>query len=206
MKRPRRALGCSVVAAVVLATGLGLFYNGYGPMALMDRGGTTQLSPGEAKADLDGSLQAAMGAVVPPMAYFGGFYAVDRRPEHADGEPSLLSGVREVVSVRTKVTPAKVPVLLDRMRQVWGGQCRPEVTGEAAAKRYTDLNCSGRGDTLFTLSVVSSTTDSTVQVFMSAEVFTVRYQPGADYGVPPIGERPTGQELTPDVDDPYWSH
>ncbi|MFD8701508.1 hypothetical protein ACFV1W_02650 [Kitasatospora sp. NPDC059648] len=190
---------------VVLATGLGLFYDGYGPMALKDRN-TAQLSPGEAKAELDGSLQTAMEAIVPPMAYSGGFYAVDRGPEHADGEPSLLSGVREVVSVRTKVSPAKVPVLLDRMKQVWGGQCRPEVSGESGTKRYTDLDCSGHGDTLFTLSVVSSTTDSTVQVLMSAEAFMVRYQPGRDYGAPPVGERPTGHEPVPDLDDPYWSH
>ncbi|MFI9361006.1 hypothetical protein ACIG5E_08085 [Kitasatospora sp. NPDC053057] len=189
----------------MLATGLGLFYNGYGPMALKDRD-TTQLSPGEAKAGLDGSLQAAMGAIVPPMAYFGGFYAVDRGPEHADGEPSLLSGVREVVSVRTKVTPAKVPVLLEQMTRLWGSDCRqPDTTG-GMATNYTELHCPGHGDTLFTLSVVSSTNDSTVQVLMSAEAFMVRYQPGRDYGAPPIGERPTGHELAPDVDDPYWSH
>ncbi|MFJ9769902.1 hypothetical protein ACIRVF_01495 [Kitasatospora sp. NPDC101157] len=205
MKRPRRALGCSAVVAVVLATGLGLFYNGYGPMALKDRD-NARLSPGEAKAELDDTLQAAMGAVVPPLAYTGGFYAVDRAPEHADGEPSLLSGVREAVLVRTKVAPAKVPVLLDRMTQFWGGDCRRPGGSDNLATQYPEMHCSGRGDALFTLSVIGSSADSTVQVVMSAEAFEVRYQPEKDYGAPPIGERSTGQQLAPDVDDPYWSH
>ncbi|MFI9160015.1 hypothetical protein [Kitasatospora aureofaciens] len=204
MKRPRRALGCSVAAAAVLAAGFGLFYNGYGPMALMDRGSVR--SAGEAKGQLDDTLQTAMGAVSPSLSYFGGVYVVERAPEHADGEPSLRSSVTASVSVRTKVAPAKVPVLLDRMKQVWGGECRPEVTAEAGAKRYTDLNCSGRGDTLFTLSVVSSPTVSTEQVLMSAEAFVVRYQPAGDYGAAPVGPQLTGHEPAPDLDDPYWSH
>ncbi|MFE5583643.1 hypothetical protein [Kitasatospora sp. NPDC056531] len=195
-----------MAAVVVLAAGVGLFYNGYGPMALKDRD-NTRLSPGGAKAQLDDTLQAAMGAIAPPLVYFGGFYAVDRGPEHADGEPSLLSGVREVVSVRTKVAPAKVSVLLNRMTLLWGGDCRQsDTTVGSLATHYTELHCSGRGDTLFTLSVASSSADSTVVVDLIAEAFSVRYQPEKDYGAPPIGERPTGHELAPDVDDPYWSH
>ncbi|MFJ4190163.1 hypothetical protein [Kitasatospora sp. NPDC089509] len=189
---------------VVLATAAGLFHQGYGPMALMDRNSTR--SAREAKGQLDDTLQAAMGAISPSLSYFGGVYVVERAPEHADGEPSLRSSVTASVSVRTKVTPAKVPVLLDRVKQLWGGGCRPEGTTEDGAKRYTDLNCSGRGDALFTLSVVSSTDDSTVRVLMSAEAFEVRYQPAGHYGVSPVGPRLTGHEPAPDVDDPYWSH
>ncbi len=203
MKRPRRALGCSVATVLVLATGVGLFCNGYGPMALKDR--ENARSPRETKAQLDDTLQAAMGAITPPVSYFGGFYAVDRRPEHADGEPSLLSGVREVVSVRTKVAPAKTEVLLERMKQLWGDCRRSDVTVEHLARHYTELHCSGRGDVLFTLSVTSSTADSYVAVSLSAELFLVRYQPEKDYGAPPIGERPS-PEPAPDLDDPYWSH
>jgi hypothetical protein len=173
-------------------------------MALMDR--DSARSAREEKGQLDDTLQTAMGSVSPSLSYFGGVYVVERAPEHADGEPSLRSSVTASVSVRTRVAPAKVPVLLDRMRQAWGGQCRPEDTAESGAKRYTDLNCSGRGDTLFTLSVVSSTTDSTVQVLMSAEAFGVRYRPTEDYGASPVGPQLTGHEPAPDVDDPYWSH
>ncbi|MFF2145327.1 hypothetical protein [Kitasatospora sp. NPDC058190] len=188
----------------MLATGVGLFYNGYGPMALMDR--DSARSAREAKEQLDDTLQAAMGAISPSLSYFGGVYVVERAQEHADGEPSMLSSVTASVSVRTKVAPAKVPVLVDQVKQLWGGQCRPDSTVETAAKRYTDLNCSGRGDTLFTLSVISSTTDSTMQVLMSAEAFVVRYQPAEDYGASPVKPRLTGHEPAPDVDDPYWSH
>ncbi|MBD0691648.1 hypothetical protein [Streptomyces sp. CBMA123] len=189
---------------VVLAAGAGLFYHGYGPMALMDRDSVRSAS--EAKGQLDDTLRAATGAISPSLSYFGGVYVVERAPEHADGEPSLRSSVTASVSVRTRVAPAKVPVLLDRMKQLWDGQCHSGGASEVGVKRYTDLYCSGRGDTLFTLSVVSSTTDSTVQVLMSAEAFTVRYQPDRDYGTPPTGELLTGHEPAPDVDDPYWSH
>ncbi|MFD5462763.1 hypothetical protein ACFWIQ_08025 [Kitasatospora sp. NPDC127059] len=189
---------------VALAVGAGLFYGGYGPMGLKDREGAR--NPREVKAQLDGTLQAAMGAIVPPMAYYGGFYAVDRGPEHADGEPNLLSSVREVVSARTKVAQAKIPVLLDRMTQLWGDCRRSDSTESSVVTHYTELHCSGRGDAVFTLTVVSSTTDSTVRVLMSADAFGVHYQPEKDYGAPPIGERPTGRDPAPDVDDPYWSH
>ncbi|MEU4115083.1 hypothetical protein AB0F71_11365 [Kitasatospora sp. NPDC028055] len=191
---------------VVLATGVGLFHNGYGPMALMDRGADL-LSPSEAKARLDGTMRAAMAAITPPLSYFGGFYVVDRRQEHADGEPSLRSDVREVASVRTKVAPSKVPVLLDGMARFWGGDCRrSDTTTGSQATHYTQLHCSGRGDTLFTISVATVTADSAVTVTLSADVFGVHYQPEKDYGAPPIGERQTGQAPAPDLDDPYWSH
>ncbi|MEV7597721.1 hypothetical protein AB0O91_10115 [Kitasatospora sp. NPDC089797] len=104
------------------------------------------------------------------------------------------------------MSPAKVPVLLEQMNRFWNGQCRPADTVESAGKRYTDLHCSGRGDTLFELSVVGSTTDSSVEVRISAQAFMVRNQREKDYGAPPIGERPTGREPVPDLDDPYWSH
>ncbi|MFJ8625594.1 hypothetical protein ACIRD3_22465 [Kitasatospora sp. NPDC093550] len=203
MKRPRRALGCSAAAVLVLATGAGLFYNGYGPMALKDRDNAR--SPRETRMRLNGTLQAAMGAITPPLAYSGGFYAVDREPDHADGEPSLLSGVREVVAVRTKVAPAKVQVLLDRMSQLWGDCRRTDTTVEYLHKCDTDLNCSGHGEVLFTLSVTTSTADSSVKVHLSGAAFLVRFQPREDYGTPPVGERPS-PEPAPDLDDPYWSH
>ncbi|MFF4817344.1 hypothetical protein ACFY2K_22450 [Kitasatospora sp. NPDC001309] len=189
---------------VVLAVGTGLFYNGYGPMALMDRDSTRSAS--ETKGQLDDTLRAASDAISPVLSYFGGVYVVERAPDHADGEPSLRSSVTASVSVRTRVAPAKIQVLLDRLDQLWGGHCRSGGSSEAGAKRYTDLNCSGRGEALFTLSVVSSTTDSTVQVLMSAEASGVRYQPAEGYGESPVGPRLTGHEPAPDVDDPYWSH
>ncbi|MFD9691152.1 hypothetical protein ACFXPX_33970 [Kitasatospora sp. NPDC059146] len=206
MKRPRRTLGCSVAAVVVLATGVGLFYNGYGPMALMDRGAGL-LSPSEAKAQLDETLRAAMAAISPPLAYSGGSYIVDRRQEHADGEPNLRSDVREVALVRTKVVPAKVPVLLDRMTQFWGGDCRrSDTTTGSQTTQYTQLHCPGRGSTLVTVSVTTVTADSAVTVDLSADAFGVYYRSEQDYGAPPIGEREAGRSPAPDVDDPYWSH
>ncbi|MEV7357461.1 hypothetical protein [Kitasatospora sp. NPDC091276] len=206
MKRPRRALGYSAAAVAVLAAGVGLFYNGYGPMALKDRG-APQLSPREAKGQLDDTLRAATGAISPPAAYFGGVYVVDRLPEHADGEPSLLSGVMASVSLRTKVGPARIPVLLNQMKQLWGDRCRQDDTTVGyAATHYTDLSCPGRGESYFQLSVVSSADGSTFGVHLSARVDTVRYQPEKDYGASPVGPRLTGHEGAPDVDDPYWSH
>ncbi|WP_280676509.1 hypothetical protein [Kitasatospora sp. MAA19] len=190
----------------VLATGAGLFYTGYGPMALKDRD-TAQLSPREAKGQLDDTLRAAMGAISPPVAYLGGVYVVDRYPEHADGEPSLLSRAMASVTLRTKVAPGRIPVLLDQMTQLWGERCRREenVVGYEA-KHYTDLMCPGRGETQFTLSTVGSETSPFVEVRLTAQVFTVRYQPEKGYGPAPVGGRLTGHEAGPDLDDPYWSH
>ncbi|MBV6701091.1 hypothetical protein [Kitasatospora aureofaciens] len=195
-----------MAVVAVLAAGVGLFYNGYGPMALKDRD-TPQLSAREAKAQLDDTLRTAMGAISPPVAYFGGFYAVDRRRDHADGEPSLLSDVRAVVSLRTKVAPARIPVLLDQMKQLWGERCRPEDhTLDYSAKHYTDLSCPGHEGTSFTLSVVSSENEPSVEVYLRAEVSSpVRYQPENDYGTGPTGKR-LGSRQPQDLDDPYWSH
>ncbi|MEV7183712.1 hypothetical protein [Kitasatospora sp. NPDC093102] len=189
-----------------LVTGVGLFCNGYGPMALKDRN-TPQLSPREAKEHLDDTLRAAVAAIDPPLVYFGSTYDVERDPEHADGEPSLLSNVRTRARVRTRIAPARVPVLVDQMTRLWGAGCRrDDNTVEHQAKHYTDLWCSGSGGALFTLSVVSSTTDPAVDVYLRAKATPVRYQPEKDYGVASVTPPLTGHEPAPDVDDPYWSH
>ncbi|MFJ2864808.1 hypothetical protein [Kitasatospora sp. NPDC087314] len=190
----------------VLATGVGLFYTGYGPMALKDRG-APQLRPGEAKGQLDDTLRAAVGAITPSLAYFGSAYVVDRDPEHADGEPSLLSQVMVSTRLRTKVAPAKMPVLVDQMEQLWGERCRSQdSTVGHEAKHYIQLNCPGRGQAGFELLAVNTPSDPFFDVSMSAEVTPVRYQPEKDYGTSPVGGRLTGHETGPDLDDPYWSH
>ncbi|MFF3006432.1 hypothetical protein ACFVTF_26925 [Kitasatospora sp. NPDC057940] len=194
------------MAAAVLAAGAGLFYNGYGPMALKDRG-ANQLGSLEAKGQLDETLRTAMDAIAPPVTYFGGGYVVDRDPEHADGEPSLLSQVMLSARFRTKVAPAKLPVLLDRLTQLWGERCwRQDDTIGSEAKRYVELNCPGRGTAGFNLLAVNTPSDLYFDVSISARVTPVRYQPEKDYGASPVGPRLTGHEGAPDVDDPYWSH
>ncbi|MFJ2187706.1 hypothetical protein ACIOJE_06990 [Kitasatospora sp. NPDC087861] len=190
----------------VLATGAGLFYTGYGPMALKDRG-APQLRPEEAKGQLDDTLRTAVGAIAPSLAYFGSAYVVDRDPEHADGEPSLLSQVMVSARLRTKVAPAKMPVLLDQLKQLWGEKCKfqDDIVG-SAAKRYVQLNCPGRGQAGFELLAVNTPSDPFFDVSIGAEVTPVRYQPEKGYGPAPVGGRLTGHEAGPDLDDPYWSH
>ncbi|MFJ2806473.1 hypothetical protein [Kitasatospora sp. NPDC087271] len=195
-----------MAAVAVLAAGVGLFYNGYGPMAIKDRG-APQLSPREAKGQLDETLRTAIGAITPSVAYFGSGYAVDRDPEHADGEPALLSQVMLSARLRTKVAPAKLSVLLDQLTQLWGDRCRREdSTVGYEAKHYVELNCPARGAAGFNLLAVNTPSDLYFDVSISAQVTPVRYQPEKDYGASPVGPRLTGHEGAPDVDDPYWSH
>ncbi|MFE4355067.1 hypothetical protein [Kitasatospora sp. NPDC056800] len=194
------------VPAVVLVASA----NGYGPLALRER--MVLLSPGEAKGRIDAALRATMGAVSPPLSYAGADVDLYRRSDHWDHESSLETNVTGIVRVRTVVSRAKLPLLMEQVTPAWRALGSPNVVRADNSAKYPRLLGAGTvgGETSLAVNAVGSEDSSSYTVTFEAEVFGVLYQPARAYApMSPLGRTPhdaAGYVVVDPVDDPYWSH
>ncbi|MFD0276528.1 hypothetical protein ACFVHB_21850 [Kitasatospora sp. NPDC127111] len=201
------AVAAIVVVAVLLSTGIVLFFNGYGPMALRDKRVVKLKSPAAAKERIDEFLRATMDGISPPVTYLGGDYQVTREHDHWDGEPNLKSQLFGWVTLRTRISSVKLPVLLDQISRIWEHSgCSP--VSRSVPEKYNpglaSLRCEA-GDYLF-VDLIASSNGAYDTVSFGANLDFVRYRPAGEYGpVPPLAKRPKGDHDA-DTDDPYWSH
>ncbi|WP_406202599.1 hypothetical protein OH807_24615 [Kitasatospora sp. NBC_01560] len=213
-RRRKTTVVALLVAAAVLTTGTGLFYNGYGPMALRDRRLTGHSSAGEAEARINTALRTMMDGISPALTYAGGHYWVDREQDHWDGEPSLVSNVTARVGARNVIAVAKLPVLFDQVRRAWPNCGEPEKYADSypSGHRWVRLSCGSGGAPLLTLTARGPRAEDAPYdgVAFEASLFGVRYRPEQEYGpMPPLANRSpgsTGAAGNDPVDDPYWSH
>ncbi|MFB7613472.1 hypothetical protein [Kitasatospora sp. NPDC056181] len=199
------------VVVAVLTAGVGLFYNGYGPMALRDKRVLKLKSPAAAKDRIDEFLRATMAGISPQVEYLGGDYQVTREEDHWDGEPNLKSRLFGAVTIRTRIAQVKLPRLLDQISWSWEGMGCGRVERSGPDKynpKLTSLSCTT--DDGLSVSLGASSDGSYNSVAFSGELDFVRYQPAHEYGpVSPLPTRPrtSGGVVADDaVDDPYWSH
>ncbi|MFI6844606.1 hypothetical protein [Kitasatospora sp. NPDC050467] len=196
-----------VVVVSVLITGVGLFYNGYGPMALRDKRVLHLKDPAVAKDRIDELLRATMAGISPQVAFLGGDYQVTREEDHWDGEPSLKSRLFGAVAIRTRISQVKLPRLLDQISRNWEGLgCGPVDRTETGqySPGLASLSCATFDDLFVGLS--ASSDGSYNSVSFSAELDFVRYRPAHEYGPMPSLLRGSTGERGGDLDDPYWSH
>ncbi|MER7846952.1 hypothetical protein ABTZ03_23725 [Kitasatospora sp. NPDC096077] len=201
-----KVAGSIVVASVVLvAVGTALFFNGYGPLALADRRG--RVNAGEAKGRIDNALRTTMGAISPSLTYAGADFEVERERDRWDGEPSMVSDVTEIVTVRTTISKAKLPALMDQVTQAWTALGSRSVDRSDPTDDTGELRGVGQagGETYLTF-YARAQQDSTYLVTFRAEAGGVLYRPAHEYQpVPPLARAPFGAKFDP-LDDPYWSH
>ncbi|MGF1431723.1 hypothetical protein [Kitasatospora sp. LaBMicrA B282] len=207
MSQRRGCLGVAVGIVLVLALGAWFLGNGYGPLAHYDE---PTMSPGQARARIDQLVSRTMAGISPAPTYCNFSYASERDSAHWDGEPSRLSDLMGSLDICTRISPARVPVLLDQITKAWQGLSSVPVTQGAP-------NRSGYPPTVATLNaqvpgvymsvqvlapVASGATQSETVEFLF-HAYGVRYQPTHDYKLP--GPAPTSSPPAP-ADDPYWSH
>ncbi|MEV7926864.1 hypothetical protein [Kitasatospora sp. NPDC088264] len=201
-----KVIGSIVLSFVVtVALGAVLFANGYGPLALADRSGRVRTSEG--KGRIDHALRATMDGVSPSFTYAGAEFEVRREDDLWDGERSMGSAVTEIVTVRTAVSRAKLPTLMDQVTQAWKALGSRVVDRSDPADEIQALRGMGDvgGETFLTF-YARAQQDSTYLVMFRAEAIGVLYQPAHEYKpVPPLVR--TSLDAKVDVvDDPYWSH
>ncbi|MER7754637.1 hypothetical protein [Kitasatospora sp. NPDC097643] len=199
--------GWTVVGSIVLTVAIGavLFANGFGPLALADRSG--RLGTGEAKGRIDQALRATMDGVFPSLTYAGADFEVRREHDRWDGEPSMVSDVEEVVTVRTSISQTKLLTLMDQVSRAWTALGSRVVDRSEPADKHPYLRGVGQvgGETYLTFSA-EATQDSTYLVTFRAGVGGVLYQPAHEYEpMSPLARTPFYAKVDP-VDDPYWSH
>ncbi|MFH9354324.1 hypothetical protein [Kitasatospora sp. NPDC017646] len=210
MTSRRNAAGSILLAVVILITiGGALFFNGYGPLALADR--RVRVNPGEAKGWIDNALRTTMGAVSPPLTYAGADFEVKREKDRWDGEPSMVSDVTEIIAVRTVISKAKLPALMEQVTRVWQTLGSRVIDRSAPSDEIQALDGVGHvgGETFLTF-LAKPQQDSTYLVTFRVEAGGVLYQPAHEYKpLSPLGRTPRdskGYVINAPVDDPYWSH
>ncbi|MET8624461.1 hypothetical protein ABZW30_12005 [Kitasatospora sp. NPDC004669] len=194
---------------IVVAVSSVLFVNGYGPLALADRSG--RLGTGEAKGRIDHAVRATMDGISPSLTYTGAEFEVEREHDLWDGEPSMGSTVTEIVTVRTVISRAKLPTLMDQVAQAWKSLGSRGVDRSDPADEIQAMRGMGHvgGETFLTF-YAKEQQDSTYLVTFRAEVYGALYQPAHEYKpLSPLARTPhdsKGYVITDPVDDPYWSH
>ncbi|MFF9644648.1 hypothetical protein [Kitasatospora aureofaciens] len=207
--RWKKAGAIALAAAVLVTVGTALFFNGYGPLALVDR--RVRTDPGEAKGWIDNALHTTMDAVSPSLAYVGADFEVEREKDRWDGEPSMVSDVTEIVRVRTVVSKAKLPALMEQVTQAWKTLGSREIGRSAPSDEIQALDGVGHvgGETSLTF-LATPQQDSTYTVSFRVEAGGVLYQPAHEYKpLSPLGRTPRdakGYVVNSPLDDPYWSH
>ncbi|MFF4922303.1 hypothetical protein ACFY4B_17115 [Kitasatospora sp. NPDC001261] len=209
MKPRWKVLGAVVLSFVVAVVGgWALFLNGYGPLALAGR--SDWVRTGQAKDRVDRALRVTMDGITPALSYAGADFEVLRKPDLWDGEPSMGSDLTEIVVVRTVVSQAKLPALMDQVAQAWKGLGNRVVERSKPADGIQGMDGMGNadGETYLTF-LAKPQQDSTYRVKFLVGTAGVLYQPAHEYKpLPPLGRAPydaDGYVIDP-VDDPYWSH
>ncbi|HJD85213.1 hypothetical protein [Kitasatospora aureofaciens] len=208
--RWKKAGAIALAAAVLVTVGTALFFNGYGPLAWADR--RVRTDPGEAKGWIDNALHTTMDAVSPPLAYVGADFEVEREKDRWDGEPSMVSDVTEIVTVRTVVSKAKLPVLMDQVTKAWmvlGSRVIDHSDPSLDSRSLRGVGDAG-GQVFLTFYADPAQGPSSYTVMFRAEAGGVLYQPAHEYQpLSPLPRTPRdakGYVVNNPVDDPYWSH
>jgi hypothetical protein len=209
VRAPRKPLhrrpGClGSIAVVVLAITVGVwgFRNGYGPLA--DR--NVMYTSAQAEAHFDDAMRAATAAISPAVSLDKPTYYVLRGNRLGDGEATNISTVFQSTAVRTRISPDKLPLLLDQVAKAWQPlDVDPVKRSGPQGSTVAELDAVTRD--LVELSLIAEEPPTPgphayVDVQFSMSLYGVHYQPAHDYG---LTSSQTGLAVAT-LDDPYWSH
>ncbi|MFI6152115.1 hypothetical protein ACIBCA_05440 [Kitasatospora sp. NPDC051170] len=207
--RARLTVVVPAVAAMCVIAVVVLYENSYFFAGMGDRA-KVRFSAGQARERIDGVLGATMDGISPPLTYASGNYQVARDPDLYDGEHSVRSLLSAVVFGGTRISPAKLPQVMDQVARTWNGRgCHVTERHEPGNKTGfpVGLGCLDGDGMLLTLHADERL--GTYLVWFVADLGDVRYRPGVPE--PPLGlpattyDADTHRSVTIAVNDPYWS-